>query len=83
MTQITITMSSPDEALRGLDARTHRKVWIRSANKTMAKAKTIASREIRAEYFIKAATSPSWYEYFLSDNLIPVVDRFLYGDPCY
>jgi len=54
MTQITITMSSPDEALRGLDKITHRKVWIRSANKTIAKAKTTASKEIRAEYFIRA-----------------------------
>ena len=54
MTQLSISMSSPEEALRGLDKRTIGKVAIRAVNKTLAKAKTAAGKMIRQRYFLKA-----------------------------
>ncbi len=56
LAQFHITMPRPPEtALAGLDSRTIAKVWVRAANKVLAKARTAASKEIRSEYMLKAA----------------------------
>jgi len=53
MSRLNITVDTWDP-LTGLDRGTLRTVWIRAANKAIAKAKTQASKLVRAEYFLKA-----------------------------